>query len=332
MNKWSKLAPKYDKSSNRWVVDIPASHLGKRQRHFFPTEIQAIAGSAEIALKLQMGEVPARTSTRKSIGDLAALYLARKEGELSKGSFKATRWGINALVKRFGEMTPDQLTPNMIDAWLASIDGETRTRFNLFTTGRSFYNWRGVAETGTTSPFIDPPKKQDKGHRIEILTPAQMKLLLKADFPPFIRAWILGGGFQGIRTEEQYRIRHESIDWKYDEITITKEDAKQGTACRPRSITITKPFKKHMHKGFGPYLDGKTRKHFEPWMPKVCGAMGVERWERNTLRHSFASYLLASTRDAVKTAYEMGHASPALLYQTYANTVSRQDAAAWWAL
>jgi hypothetical protein len=41
------------------MVDIPASLLGERQRHFYATEIQAIAGSAEIALKVQMGEVPA---------------------------------------------------------------------------------------------------------------------------------------------------------------------------------------------------------------------------------------------------------------------------------
>jgi len=329
MSKWSKLAPKHDKSRNRWMVDIPASHLGKRQRHFYSTEIEAIRGSAEIALKLQMGEVPVRSAARKSIGDLAALYLTRKEGELSKASFKTTRWGVTALVKKFGELTPDQLTANMIDSWIASFDGQTRTRFNLFTAGRSFFNWRGVTESGTKTPFIDPPKKQDKGHRIEIMTPDQMQILLKQDYPPFIRAWLLGGGFQGIRTEEQFRIRHESIDWKYKEITITKEDAKQGTACRPRSIKLTAPFKKHMHKSKGPYLDGKTKKHFEAWMPKICTAMGVEEWTRNTLRHSYASYLLASTRDAVKTAYEMGHASPALLYQTYANTVTRQAAAEW---
>jgi integrase len=312
------------------MVDIPASHLGKRQRHFYSTEVDAIRGSAEIALKLQMGEAPARSARLSNLAELAAIYLAKKERELSKASFKTTRWGINALVERFGELTPDQLTANMIDAWVAAFDGETRTKFNLFTEGRAFFNWRGVTESGTKTPFIDPPKKQDKGHRIEIMTPAQMKALLKEDFPPFIRAWLLGGGFQGIRTEEQFRIRHESIDWKYKEITITREDSKQGTACRPRSITITNPFKKHMHKASGPYLDGKTKKHFEAWMPKVCKAMGVESWTRNTLRHSYASYLLASTRDAVKTAYEMGHASPALLYQTYANSVTRQAAAAWW--
>lgn len=332
MNKWSKLGPKYDKSSNRWVVDIPASYLGKRQRHFYSTEVDAIKGSADIALKLQMGEVPTRSASLPRIGKLAEIYLARKEGELSKASYKTTRWGINALVERFGELTPDQLTANMIDSWVASFEGQTRTKFNLFTEGRAFFNWRGVTESVNKTPFIDPPKKQDKGHRIAIMTPTQMRVLLKQNFPPFIRAWLLGGGFQGMRTEEQFRIRHESIDWEYDEIVITKEDSKQGTACRPRSIAITEPFKRHMHKAKGPYLDGKTKKHFEAWMPKVCKAMGVMEWTRNTLRHSYASYLLASNRDAVKTAYEMGHASPALLYQTYANSVTRQEAAAWWAL
>jgi hypothetical protein len=41
---------------------------------------------------------------------------------------------------------------------------------------------------------------------------------------------------------------------------------------------------------------------------------------------------LAHFRDAAKTAFEMGHTSPALLYQTYANCVTRREAEKWWAV
>jgi hypothetical protein len=67
---------------------------------------------------------------------------------------------------------------------------------------------------------------------------------------------------------------------------------------------------------------------------EACRLIGVEDgvWPSNCLRHSFASYHLAHFRDAAKTAFEMGHTSPALLYQTYANCVTRREAEKWWAV
>jgi len=46
------------------------------------------------------------------------------------------------------------------------------------------------------------------------------------------------------------------------------------------------------------------------------------------VRHSFASYHLAHYKDATKTAFLVG-TSRRLLYETYANLVSRRDAAKW---
>jgi integrase len=59
---------------------------------------------------------------------------------------------------------------------------------------------------------------------------------------------------------------------------------------------------------------------------------GKLKWPNNCLRHSFASYHLAHFRDAAKTAFEMGHESPKLLYQTYGNCVTRREAEQWWGL
>ena len=82
----------------------------------------------------------------------------------------------------------------------------------------------------------------------------------------------------------------------------------------------------------GPLDGGATHREVDLATKKAAKVIGREIWPKNCLRHSFASYHLAHFRDASKTAYEMGHTSATLLYSTYANSVSRKDAEAWWNL
>lgn len=66
------------------------------------------------------------------------------------------------------------------------------------------------------------------------------------------------------------------------------------------------------------------------WYPGI-GIQDPLEWPANCLRHSFDFYHLAHYKDTVQTAFLMG-TSPRLLYETYANQVSRRDAAKWWEL
>ena len=182
------------------------------------------------------------------------------------------------------------------------------------------------------NPFRDAPPRKDKGDRLDILTPEEMGKLLAADVPKWFKAWVVGGGFAGLRTAEMQRLSYSSIDTDYKEIVVRKDQSKQGEASRPRSITLQDAFTRHMPTGEGPWLSGKHPSDFSVEMPKALAALGWKKWKKNCLRHSFASYHLAYFRDAVKTAYELGHTSPTLLYSTYGNAVSRKDAEAWWKL
>jgi integrase len=141
-----------------------------------------------------------------------------------------------------------------------------------------------------------------------------------------------------MRTREVFAVSFSAIDWEYEEITIRTEDSKQGEAARPRNITIQPAFKRHMPPGEGLLVEGWSKKKWDPLVKEACRLIGVEpvegklKWPNNCLRHSFASYHLAHFRDAAKTAFEMGHESPKLLYQTYGNCVTRREAEQWWAV
>jgi hypothetical protein len=63
----------------------------------------------------------------------------------------------------------------------------------------------------------------------------------------------------------------------------------------------------------------------------LCEKTGVS-WKSNGMRHSFASYHLATHEDAARTSLALGHNSPALVFRHYRELVSRKDAQEFWNL
>jgi integrase len=100
---------------------------------------------------------------------------------------------------------------------------------------------------------------------------------------------------------------------------------------RPRSITLQPAVLRHLPNGNGSLVGESKEWRCHRGMPSEA-KFGLDRFPQNALRHSFASYHLSHFRDPSKTAYEMGHASAKLIYETYANSVSRRDSAIWWEL
>ena len=62
----------------------------------------------------------------------------------------------------------------------------------------------------------------------------------------------------------------------------------------------------------------------------VRKAADLQRWSKNGLRHSFASYRLAATNDAATVAAELGHSTSQMLYSTYRELVLPEEAERYW--
>jgi integrase len=331
-----KLIPQFNRKRNRWVIDVPASlNGGKRLRKFFASQEEANREHAKMVFGLShQGVLPSQVAKGDRLVDFVGLFLAKKSVEVEPVTLRQLKWALNMLVERAGLGSPDSMDAAAARHWVDHLPLETRGRFNVFAVCRDFFNWPTVRERVPVNPFSDAPPKKDKGARLEILTPAQMQKLMAAEWPAWFRAWLVAGGFAGMRTREIFAVDYSAIDWDYEEITIRTEDSKQGWAARPRNITIQPAFKRHMPTGKGLLVEGWSKKKWEPMAKEACRLIGVEEgvWPSNCLRHSFASYHLAHFRDAARTAFEMGHTSPALLYQTYANCVTRREAEKWWAV
>jgi integrase len=75
-----------------------------------------------------------------------------------------------------------------------------------------------------------------------------------------------------------------------------------------------------------------TGPNFRHELDYVIDAAGIRPWPQNALRHSFATYYLALSQDAAKTAHELGHASPDMLYKHYRGLSTQAAAKAYFGI
>ena len=331
------ISPKLDAVRGRWVVDIPPSWFGRRSRRWFSDKLDASRFCHEAALRRTLGgDQP--VSTGEKLADLAAAFLAHKKEDVADVTWRQLRWGISMLSASFPRAKVQDIDPERAGHWGRSLKLSTRGRYNAWSCARTFYNWRPVRQVVRDNPFEDAPPRRDRGKRLPILSPQDIKLLLQmdADDETWWTNWVALGAFAGLRSCEVERLKCSSIDYEFGDIVVRREDSKGGLASRPRNITIQKAFLRHYSNRLADagesVVEGMTLKRIRKMTKRAAGALGLSCWPRNCLRHSFASYHLAEFADPSKTSFEMGHASPSLLYSTYANSVTRRDAKAYWTL
>ena len=71
-------------------------------------------------------------------------------------------------------------------------------------------------------------------------------------------------------------------------------------------------------------------KNYDNRMRAVRKKAAKVNYSQNAMRHSFASYHVAMHEEAAKTAFMLGHPDANLLYNTYRDLVSKDDAKRYW--
>lgn len=333
-----RLVPRFYKSEGRWIVDLPPDmNAGKRGRKYFLTQGDAFSWIGKFSTQHKFTAIKERvkrTPQSHKVAGLVEVYLAELQSKgFATDGVKQAKTCLRRFSSMFGTLSPKDIDADAIETWFNSLPYSTRTIWNHYSQTRQFYNWKGIRTMVPITPFLDveAPDKTDADARKQILSPDQMRELLALQVEPWIRCKIVLGGFAGLRTCELAKMSYESIDEEYEEIVVRKEESKGGKAMRPRSVTLQPAVLRHIPKGKGSLVGESKEWRCHRGMPKEA-KLGETRFPQNALRHSFASYHLAHFRDASKTAFELGHTSPRLVYETYANAVSRRDAAAWWSL
>ena len=168
----------------------------------------------------------------------------------------------------------------------------------------------------------------------EILKPYQFSDLLAAASPGLL-PFVAIGGMAGLRREEILRLTWEDV-WRtkgdeehpggFIEVCADKAKTRQRrlVPIQPALATWLNPYRKCK----GPVWLGSGHAQDKAFssLKQKCGVSG-----RNLLRHSYASYRLASSSNAALVALELGN-SQEKLFRNYNKLVTPKAAKEWFAI
>lgn len=345
--KKNRLEAAWVEDRERWVVIVPSSWTGRRAYKYFIDKTNADIWITEREMERAKGmEIQLRDRPQdivKTISRAAPVYLKEQHG---KSGHDTALNHLKKLMGQFGGLELDELRPMPVRKWLLGLECSERTRWGVYSTCRTFARWANRYGFASSNVFeaIDSPEKGDAPKAIlsveEMLTlldSETMKAGLHAPMPEYMRAWVVLGGFAGIRSEEILKMTWRCLDFKSLEIHVPPLAIKKTRGgLRERYVTMLPAFIRHCPVVPTERLDEKiipvSRTTFHYHATRMAAVLGYEKWPKNCLRHSFASYHLAEWGDAGKTAHQLGHTSTAMVHQNYARAVKKNEAEAWWAI
>jgi integrase len=264
-----------------------------------------------------------------SVGALIDDYLAaQRRLKRSAAHIQDLNQRLGRFKEDFGSQAVRTLSMAEIEKWLRALKlspqsiNNFRARLNaLF----AYAEKRGLIEKNPISA-IDKIKLIDKAP--EIFTPEQLqKLLEKA--PADLRPCIAIGAFAGLRTAEFLRLEWQDIDLKRNFINVA---ASKSKTAKRRLI----PIAPNLAEWLRPYArrSGRIYPFSHRWyhfnINELRKAVELSEWPNNGLRHSFASYHLAKHQNAPQLALEMGHTTPRMIFDSYREVVTPQEAERYW--
>ncbi|MDQ3253838.1 MAG: site-specific integrase, partial [Acidobacteriota bacterium] len=221
------------------------------------------------------------------------------------------------------------LTSAQIDDWLRGLNVAPVTRNNFrrvlivafnFAKGRG-YCLTNPADTTAKAKIVDTP--------VRILTVKETTRLLNAATEATLPYFAIGA-FAGLRSAELARLDWSEVDFDSELIEVTAVKSKTArrrfVKMQPNLIPWLAPYRLHT----GSVLPLNARWKLES-VRKAAQLFG-ESWPDNGLRHSFASYHLASFNSAAALALEMGHTGTDMIFGHYRELVKPKAAEAYWSI
>ena len=235
----------------------------------------------------------------------------------AKEHFANTQARLKLFGAAFGKRPAALVTTAEIDVWMSGLGKGPRTIANVRDSLHAMFANGVRLDLIAHNPVTKSLRPALRTGNISIFTLDQVRELLRVAKERNQLGYVVLGLFAGLRRSEILRLTPAELNHSWVRITHGK----------------TRGSRRVVH------LNATA----QAWMPEDSLDFGGVRrlnelrtslpfpWPGNGLRHSFASYHLAHFRDLAKLAAEMG-SSPATIKRDYAELVTPEDAAAFWAL
>jgi len=356
----------YDSGKVGYCVDL-GTGLGKRQRRFFKTKADAVAYADQVAIArknqglaafslteeqrieasnaftlLKPAGVSLKTAVEyflaharpvggnRCLAEVATELVEIKERNGFKPRYvKALRVAFNVVGKKFGRRRIATITQLEIEKWLAAQSYTLTTKRNylrdlgiLFSHAvkKGYCPKNIVADIERPRIINPPPGILDAGSVAKLLEAAHQRPDLG------LLPSLVVGFFAGLRSSELELLNWREIDFSAGVIEVT---AAKSKTSRRRLVKIRHNLRRWLEmytKTEGPVLPANWRRR----LAVLLAEAGIPSWPKNAMRHSFASYHVALTGGADRTAYELGHTNARMLYEHYRELVRPEDAKNYW--
>lgn len=237
-------------------------------------------------------------------------------------SYRSLRAIVNRLSADLGSRPIISIRGETLLDWLNAHGITGTTRDNYRRAFNTLFNWCVRAKYIPDNPAAIITKPRVDPGPPAILTPEQLTALLHAaqTHDPDCIPPIAIGAFAGLRSAEIARLHWTNIHLP----DFPKSGAPPGRLAKQtpekRSSSPCGTFG-----DASPIIPNDYRRRFQ----RLRKTAGIDPWPTNCLRHSFATYHLALHQDAGKTAHELGHRNPTILYAHYRNLATLNQAQAW---
>ncbi len=231
------------------------------------------------------------------------------------------RWSKGQEAKPISSVTLDE-----IDAFINALPSlsSRATAINRLSTLFSFAVRKGW-RSDNPCERVERPHVEHGTPSILTVEEAKKALEYTRKRMPRFLPWLTLAMFAGVRPEEADKLTRGDIDVKRGIVTVDALAAK----VRSRRIVHLKPAAVAWLRLKGDLpLPHVTRRRC---IRKLRDVLGWPAWKKDVLRHTAASYWLASDPDVGKIAMELGN-SPAVLFRHYRELVGEEQAKDFWAL
>lgn len=282
-----------------------------------------------------------RDAASETLTDAVTAYL-KSSATLRNRTYKSYENTLKRLTTTHGDRTLSTLTaPEIVNAGGLDVPGSGAALHwrNL----KAFWNWCAKSPRGWCAKevfdAVEAPKSVSDGE-ISILSPAETTTLLRTaqeHYPAAVASFALSL-FAGIRTEEIRRLTAEDVT--ADGIELSSRITKKG---RRRHITLSPTLAAWLKSyPFGPVPNwdkvSAAVRRLAGWKvesPLLDKPPEPTRgpWPQNVMRHSHASYAIASGARLETLLFEFGHTgTPSVLRAHYVGKASKKAALAFFAI
>ena len=266
-----------------------------------------------------------------TVSQLAKEVLAAKKKDGHAPMYLADlRKRLDRFGRDFGGRPIAAVTVEELDDWLRNLDCAPKTRANFRANIGVLFSYAERRRMIDTNPVLQTsrPKLIDKAPEIFSVDELTALLNAAATVAPDVLPMLAIGAFAGLRESEIKRLDWAEVNLQRGYIEVKAEKAKTAK----RRVVRIQP---NLAQWLVPYsamsdilVPVNSRKKLEA----VRNAAGLQRWSKNGLRHSFASYRLAATNNAANVAAELGHSTLQMLYSTYRELVLPEEAERYWTI